>query len=146
MKHRTWIQLATLSGLIPFVALGTTLCLGQPQIYQETLRLMFLSYSAIILSFVCGVHFMMGVIEPTATGKCMFSSALLYSLVGWASVWSPVYATSLLLLIACFLGHMAIDYKLGKFAIMPSWFRQLKLLTTSIVVLILVVVLTGALL
>jgi len=89
----TTAYLLGLSGLIPFV--GLTAFMNQPWAISY-----FLPYSAIILSFLGGIHWGVAVRDSEWSNPRRLCLCMLPSLLGWLALLLPVKAGLMLLLVA----------------------------------------------
>ena len=90
--HKT-AHLLGLSGLIPFV--GLTALMHQP--WAATY---FLPYSAVILSFLGGIHWGVALQDPRWSNSWRLSLCMLPSLIGWVALTLPLKESLILLMIA----------------------------------------------
>ena len=88
-----------------------------------------LSYGAVILSFLGGLHWGRVITSPNASGRSD-SAWLIWSvcppLLGWAALLLPVKISAVVLSL-CFLAALQIDQRLFREQIWPVWMRQLRL-------------------
>ena len=88
-----------------------------------------LSYGAVILSFLGGLHWGRVITSPNVNGSSD-STWLIWSvcpsLLGWVTLLLPVKVGAVVLSL-CFLVALGIDQKLFREHIWPSWMRPLRL-------------------
>jgi hypothetical protein len=114
-------------GLVPFVASSCCLLLNLlPELPWQTMAL---SYGAIILSFLGGLHwaFAMTLLELSENQRRdRFVWSVIPSLIGWTSMALPIsFATALL--IAGFTCHFLQDLYVKKLALLPAWYLPLRI-------------------
>ncbi|WP_245184795.1 DUF3429 domain-containing protein [Halomonas salinarum] len=124
-----------LSGLLPFVA-ATLAAWWAPLTWQAPVVTAFLYYSAVILSFLGGIHWglAMGRDAPAPAafrGRVLLSMAP--SLIAWpALLWGGMPGAMLLML-----GFMAVrgyEASAAGGAGLPGWYRRLRNVLTAVVV------------
>ena len=116
------------SGALPFLG-GAIAASQQITILGLAPAFLLLSYGAVILSFLGGLHWGRVITSPYADGRS--DSAWLVwsvcpSLLGWAALLLPVKIGALVLSL-CFLAALQIDQKLLRKRIWPAWMRPLRL-------------------
>lgn len=88
-----------------------------------------LSYGAVILSFLGGLHWGRVITSPNINGRTD-STWLIWSvcpsLLGWVTLLLPVKIGAVVLSL-CFLATLHIDQKLFREQIWPTWMRPLRL-------------------
>ena len=88
-----------------------------------------LSYGAVILSFLGGLHWGRVITSPDANGR-PDSTWLIWSvfpsLLGWVALLLPLKVGAVVLSL-CFLAALQIDQKLFREQIWPAWMRPLRL-------------------
>lgn len=99
--HKTayWLGLA---GLIPFV--GLTALMFQP--WSEAI---FITYSAIILSFLGGIHWGVALQQPNWANSWRISLCMLPSLIGWLALALP-HQWALITLVMAYAIWWAYDF------------------------------------
>ena len=139
MKLST-IQLAkllTYSGTLPLIACVVLLIVPMPGFDSHFIAN---TYSAIIISFLCGIHW---VVYLFFAEKCPHNLLLTsngVALLAWSSLLTTQNELALLIQIVCFLYLFTLDFKLQKAGILPEWFYELRRNATGIVVLSLIAV------
>ena len=90
--HKT-AYLLGLAGLIPFVGLTALM-------YQPWSHSLFMTYSAVILSFLGGIHWGVALSQPGWSNHWRISLCMLPSLIGWTALALPVQVGLITLLLA----------------------------------------------
>jgi hypothetical protein len=100
-----------------------------------------LSYGAIILSFLGGLHWAFAMTLPelsTQQKKLRFTWSVIPSLIAWSSfALSPMYAT--LILVIGFISHLTQDFYVKKLANLPAWYLTIRLQLTTVACLCLII-------
>ncbi|NBN64212.1 DUF3429 family protein [Microvirga tunisiensis] len=128
------------TGVIPFAA-PTLLLLVAPGLVPAPLApllpLALAAYGAVILSFLGGVHWglglsasMAGRTDPGLARRLVIS--VIPSLVGWVALLLPA-ATGLLLLALAFPLMLAVDLKAAREGAVPAWYPRLRIPLTACV-------------
>lgn len=126
------------AGVLPFWGLALALVVGVelPVIPDEAAALV--SYGAIILSFMAGVHWGLAMRAPDAPHGPQATRLLLVSVVpaviAWFATLAPV-GTAVLILAVLFLALLPVDIWATAERLAPPWYRPLRLqLTASVVI------------
>ncbi|MFN3867977.1 MAG: DUF3429 domain-containing protein [Hyphomicrobiaceae bacterium] len=135
-----------LGGLIPFVALTAASWVLDRTLADFATRAL-VAYSAIILSFMGGVHWGVATVysAPTAMTAApvagpstrLFLVSVLPALAAWpAALLAPSLAFAAFA--ATFLALLAFDLSVVRSGVMPKWYGRLRVMLTSVVVVCLV--------
>lgn len=117
-------------GLIPFAALGAGSWFAAPEASALMLRHL-CAYGAVILAFVGALHWgfaMLARMDDFERPRVLGWSVV-PALTGWVALILPLRA-GLIVLIAMFLVHYAMDLRLARLASLPPWYLQLRLWLT----------------
>jgi len=93
------------------------------------------TYAAIILSFLCGIHWAVFLFFSEKCPRNLLISSNVVALLSWYSLLLADQTTALVLQAFCFLGLLALDLQLRNAGIVPGWFYHLRRNATAIVVL-----------
>ena len=133
------VQFLGYAGLLPFASSSLGLIFFQ-SIQMNWLEIG-LSYGAIILSFLGGLHWAFAMILPelnTQQKGLRFTWSVIPSLLAWSSfALLPLYATIVLLI--GFLSHLGQDVYVKKLAQMPAWYLTLRMQLTTVACLCLII-------
>ncbi len=131
-------------GVLPFAALATAALLGLDWRYglpNDTFRAALVGYGAVILSFLGGVRWGIGLRHGDAPGRTAFLViSVVPALAAWVALMLP-RPHDLALLIASFLALAVIDVAMVRGGHAPAWYATLRLALTAAVVLVLIVAL-----
>jgi Protein of unknown function (DUF3429) len=138
LRRTAWIL--TLAGLVPFICCTLAIIFDKSFFGYDAITL-FLSYGAIILSFLGGIVWMAAI---QLKGDFQLSRWLLYlsvcpSILGWVALVIQG-REGLIFLIAGFSGWMVVENSLTRMEIYPAWFWKLRQRTSSAVIALLAVV------
>jgi len=134
-------------GVLPFIVcavvllLGSTLNLGM---YTPLALQAITTYAAVIVSFLGGIQWGIGVItqeQQPQTARSLFLLSIVPSLLAWAMLFLP--ATNSRIIVAIFLLGFVwiIDALLHLQKVIPSWFFKLRSIVSAIAVSCLIVAL-----
>ena len=131
-NHIKLTKILTYSGTLPLI--GSLLLTQFPLSVVDT-KLVASTYSAIIISFLCGIHWAVYLFfaEECPSNLLLTSNAV--ALLAWGSLLLEPQLLSKALQVFCFLSLLALDFKLCVAEILPEWFYSLRRNATSIVVL-----------
>ena len=125
-------------GLLPFAGLTLSLFFVAPEIVS-LLQFAFLSYAAVILTFIGGVHWGLIIKGDDFDNKVPgIIVSIVPSLVAWTCLLLP-QAAALVVLLCSFPLLLIYEYKLLWTRLFPSWYQGLRIVLTSIVSLLLAV-------
>lgn len=96
------------------------------------------TYAAIILSFLCGIHWAVYLFFPEKCRRNLLITSNAVALLSWCSLLLTNQTAALVLQATCFLGVFALDVELHRAGIVPGWFYHLRRNATFIVVLCLI--------
>lgn len=129
-------RILTYLGIMPFLFLGMAVALRASGLDYS---LALFSYGAVIISFLCGIHWAVFLFFSQKCSRNLLLHSNALTLLGWLSVLlvRPHLTISLQILIFMYL--LFLDLELYRNKIFPSWFFQLRLNATLIVVFLLVI-------
>lgn len=119
-----------LAGVLPFAA--AALVSFQPGATGHWATFALLAYGAVILSFLGGIHWGLALARYTTPNFRELGIGVLPSLVGWAGLLTGGSA-GLIMLVAGFLGVLAVDIDLACDGRAPAWFGRLRAVLTGAV-------------
>ena len=115
-------------GALPFLG-GAIAASQQIAILGLAPAYLLLSYGALILSFLGGLHWGRVIASPNADRRsdpAWLIWSVCPSLLGWVALLMPVKVGAVVLSL-CFLAALQIDQKLIREQIWPAWMRPLRL-------------------
>ncbi|MHB2166851.1 DUF3429 domain-containing protein [Alsobacter sp. R-9] len=130
-------------GVLPFAALATAALLGLDWRYglpHDTFRQALVGYGAVILSFLGGVRWGVGLRPGHPDRVRLLAVSVIPALAAWVALVLP-RPHDLALLIACFLALAVADVSMVRRGHAPGWYATLRLGLTAAVVLVLIVAL-----
>lgn len=131
-------KILTYSGTIPFVI--ATIIQFFPVRELESL-LIAQTYSAIIISFLCGIHWAIYLFFFDKCPRNLFITSNIVALLAWSSLLISPPVIGILLQSLCFLYLLVLDLGLRNAGALPEWFYLLRRNATIIVVLCLLILL-----
>jgi hypothetical protein len=93
------------------------------------------TYSAVIISFLCGIHWAAFLFFPEKCPRYFLISSNVVALLAWGTLLISYEVIARFLPPLCFLFLFALDSQLRMKAIIPNWFYTLRRNATAIVVL-----------
>jgi hypothetical protein len=135
-NSKTVAKILTYSGTLPLI-----ICLLSTYLPMTGFdsALIAACYSAIIISFLCGIHWAAYLFFAEKCSHNLLISSNVVALVAWGSILMKSSPTAMLLQIVCFLYLLISDLKLRDLGVLPIWFYHLRRNATVIVVLCLVI-------
>ncbi len=131
MKKNTLTKILTYSGSIPFIFFTCISCAGVTQFVEIEVNKVVVSYAAIILSSISGMHFSYAVIKDRTTTTILILSNLIA-----LSAWICLLINFKIALILTFIGYCAnliIDLVAYKKLVIKKWFFDLRLRISMLV-------------
>lgn len=117
------------AGLLPFW--GCVLVALLPLETGLDLRLILVSYGAVIVSFIAGIHW--GIYLHQEAPVNLFLHSNIAAVLAWVAVLLP-WPFGTPLLVACFIYLLAIDRRLFTCALIDPWFMAMRIRITALVV------------
>jgi hypothetical protein len=131
----TLAKTLTYSGTLPLIASVIARYLPLAELNSTLIAE---TYSAIIISFLCGIHWAIYLFFAEKCPRNLLITSNMVALLAWASLLVRDQSIALLLQALCFLYLLTLDLKLRDAGIVSQWFYQLRRNATVIVVLCLV--------
>ena len=129
-----WIL--TLAGAVPFVGLSVLLAIAPEGIDLGLIQYGFVTYGAVILVFLSGIHWGLGVAfgrhELSKPCRILFLWSNIIALSGWLALLAD-FILAIPLLAVGFLMQWVMDRSLYRVNHLPHWFMQLRNVVTPIV-------------
>ncbi|MEO1282665.1 MAG: DUF3429 domain-containing protein [Pseudomonadota bacterium] len=131
-----------LAGLIPFVALSVSMVVDTG-INRSWATLALLTYGAIILSFMSGVHWGLAMRGPIAAtqnspnqnpGLLTYALSVVPALVGWFALITLTPGPAMAVMAASFAALLAYDFRMINTGYAPKWYAALRFPLTVVVV------------
>ena len=139
--------LLSVLGLLPFIGCGL-LALGPDPLMAARMMSALIAWGAVALAFAGGVHWgfeLAGQQENVSMHRARLGLGVLPLLVGWIVLLIPLVAAtwvSLIVLIAAYLGTVAVEHRAAVHAMVPARYLWLRWSFTVIAVAVMVTVLT----
>ena len=128
----TLAKILTYSGTLPLIA--SVVLIFFPVTGFDA-ALIATSYSAIIISFLCGIHWAVYLLFAEKCPRNLLITSNLIALLAWISLFLQHSPIIIFLQALCFLYLLTLDLKLRDAGIIPEWFYALRRNATMIVVL-----------
>jgi len=134
MKQRqiTLAKILTYSGTLPLIA--SVLSIYFPLAGFDS-ALIATSYAAIIISFLCGIHWAVYLFFSEKCPRNLLITSNVVALLAWTSLLATHQPIVIVLQALCFLYLLTLDLKLRDEGILPQWFYSLRRNATIIVLL-----------
>ncbi len=132
------------SGLVPFLAAAIAAWIGSPWVGEFAVRLA-VTYGAVILSFLGGIFWGFAATPTQAdvagadpagrppAPRHLFAFSILPSFIAWIAVLLAPQ-TAVFLLICAFVAILWLDYASWKTGVAPSWWMELRVPLSAVVV------------
>ena len=92
------------------------------------------AYGAIILSFLCGIHWAVYVFFAEKCPRNLLFTSNVVALLAWSALLMSNHTTASVLLAMCFIYMLLLDVKLRDACVLPAWYSTLRRNATFIVV------------
>lgn len=123
----------TYAGALPFIAAALILT-SKPPAIQADVELVLRVYSALIVSFLSGIHWQIGISKQEAPGYLLWMSNAVV-LASWGFVFVQPGVVAWLLFVIVFSVLLVLDRILFRLDLVTSWFYRLRV-RISIVVMV----------
>lgn len=137
IKRIAWIL--TLAGAVPFAVATAFLFRGESYVRVPAIAAL-VTYSAVILSFLGGIEWGLGLREEVGNERSRavaLGLGTVPSLAAWAVLWLPSPTYQLSTALAIFVLSWAADQYLASQGLLPAWFVDLRTAITGVVAVIL---------
>ena len=128
-------RLLTYSGILPFLIFGLAVALHLGESYS---RLAFFSYAAVIISFICGLHWATCLFFPDRKLGNLLLQTNFITLLAWLSIFLGQHKLSLSLQCFCFIYLLVLDGYLYRQGVLPPWYFNLRLRISALVIALLI--------
>jgi hypothetical protein len=136
MNKISLTKLLTYSGSIPFILLTIIILSGKEYILQINITEALIFYSAIILSFISGIHFSYAILKNLSYKSILIVSVTI-ALFSWLSLLVNI-KIGFIILIACYVINIIIDRFAYEKKFISKWFFELRRNISIIVILVLI--------
>lgn len=136
MKPSYYATGLTLAGIIPF-ALCVAVVFFTPNTYNTIAAHIFISYAAVILSFLAGTHWGLALGKPNKTAYVLFTTSNISALLAFAALAFQNLAFAFCMLASGLILQLFIDLRLYHYGILEKWYTRLRAVGTGIVLLLL---------
>lgn len=136
MNRKYLTKTLTYLGSIPFIFF-TCLKLFEIRYFLGIATSLFLiTYTAIISSFISGIHFAYAISQNKMTSRLLISSNII-SLFSWVALLLNL-KPALVIVLLCYLCNVIIDFFAYQSRIIEKWFFDLRLIISFVVIICLV--------
>lgn len=90
-------------------------------------------YAALLISFLAGIHWHIGLSQAGAPSYLLFVSNM-FVLLAWVIIFLADISVSWLLLTILFVGLILLDRALFRMGLLPEWFFHLRIRISMIVI------------
>ena len=125
-------SILTYLGVLPFLLCSASIIYGFEQ--QKTTFIL-LSYSAVIISFIAGIHWAFAMQQRDSSSIWLLMSSNIISLLAWCALLIPQPVSALVLLIFLLVALLMIDMTIYRSEKVEPWFIKLRTRVTVIVLL-----------
>ena len=136
MKKEWLIKILTYCGSIPFIFLTYLIFSKTTNFLAFNVTLMLVSYGAIILSFISGMHFSYAILQDKMHIRLLVLSNIV-ALVSWLCLLIN-FKLALVVIIIGYIFNLIIDFVSYKNLVLEKWFFNLRLRISLIVIFCLV--------
>jgi len=123
-------------GVVPLITLEIAVALHLSDVH---LRLAFISYAAIIISFICGIHWAICLFFPNLNLPGLLLQSNVITHLGWLAILLDQHQLSIAVLCFCFIYMIGIDVYFYRKGIPPRWFLDLRMVASGCVIVFLVI-------
>lgn len=131
-NYQKQATMLTFAGVVPFIiAIGLALAKVTMVEYAPYIKL----YAAVVISFICGIHWAINVVNEEKGDSNLFLAAIIVALVAWVVTMFGFGRYGFVAEAVLFAYLLFVDFKLRYSGEYPSWFFKLRVASSIIVVL-----------
>ena len=131
LEKASMAKILTYSGSLPFIFLTYLGFANNNQFFSIDASLMLMSYAAVILSFIAGMHFAYAILQDKINITLLFLSNVV-ALISWVCLLVNFHI-ALMLMVISYVFSLIIDFIAYKNLIIARWFFNLRLRISFIV-------------
>lgn len=132
MDTKTSASALTYAGALPFLAAAVVLII-EPNAFYADIEPVLGTYSALIVSFLAGIHWHIGLSQKPAPGHLIWISNA-FVLTAWGGVFVQPDPVAWALFAVLFAGLLYIDRGLFQLDLHARWFYRLRLRISTVVI------------
>ena len=132
MKKKQLTKILTYCGSIPFLFLTYLGFSKATNFFTIDVSLMLISYGAIILSFISGMHFSYAILQDKISNRLLILSNIV-ALISWLCLLIN-FKLALAFIIIGYISNLIIDFVSYKNLVVEKWFFNLRLRISLIVI------------
>jgi len=132
LKIENITKILTYLGALPFIIMTILKMMNINYFLNMSVNSLIITYSTIIISFICGMHFHYA-IASNKNIKFLFISNII-TLIAWSSLFMPI-KISFTILIVCYIFNLIIDFLAYKKLLIQKWFFKMRQNISIIVIL-----------
>ena len=136
MKKEQLVKILTYSGSLPFIFLTCFRFSDLSQFVTIDTSLILISYGAVILTFISGMHFSYAILQNKINTRLLIASNIM-AIISWLCLLIN-FKLALVVMITGFISNLIIDLVSYKNSIIEKWFFNLRLKISLIVIFCLV--------
>ena len=132
MKKEQLTKILTYCGSIPFIFLTYLSFSKSDQLFTINTNLILISYGAIILSFISGMHFSYAILQDKISNRLLILSNIM-ALMSWLCLLVN-FKLALVVIIIGYIFNLIVDFVAYKNLVIKRWFFNLRLRISLIVI------------
>lgn len=132
MKKEQLTKILTYCGSLPFIFLTYLGFSKVIHLFTIDINLILISYGAIILSFISGMHFSYAILQDKISNRILILSNMV-ALISWSCLLVN-FKLALMVIIIGYISNLIIDYISYKNLVTEKWFFNLRLRVSLIVI------------
>lgn len=132
MKKEQLTKILTYCGSIPFLFLTYLSSLKATHFFTIDVSLILISYGAIILSFISGMHFSYAILQDKISNRLLILSNMV-ALISWLCLLIN-FKLALVFIIIGYISNLIIDFVSYKNLVVEKWFFDLRLRISLVVI------------
>ncbi|MDJ0955782.1 MAG: DUF3429 domain-containing protein [Arenicellales bacterium] len=126
MNTQAAAKILTYAGALPFIGTIAVLVIDKSQAFPFDIEFATQVYAALLISFLAGIHWHIGISHIGAPRHLLFISNA-FVLLAWGFVFLQTTAVSWILFAILFLGLIVLDRALSRMGLLPKWFFHLRI-------------------
>ena len=128
-------QLLTYAGILPFLFLSVATFF---KITDYDFSLALGAYAALIIAFLCGIHWAIYLFFLEKCGRNLFINSNVVTLIAWSSLLLKLHTIGLIIQTLCLIYLFWLDHQLMRQQLIEPWFFKLRRNASCIVCVLLI--------
>ncbi len=132
MKKEYLAKILTYSGSLPFILSTYLIFFDADKFFTIDISIILISYAAIILSFISGMHFSYAILQDKISNRLLILSNVM-AIIAWICLLINL-KLALVFMMAGYISSLIIDFVSYRNLVIKKWFFNLRLRISLIII------------